>query len=280
MCYLSGVKCWVNHNKQPVYALKHDQMKGFNYLSPEGFDDAVQAYGLSESIIDLDFAAQFQTGCFIRTMYAVTDRIIVSGLNKQGGAASLLKLTFTMSLSHYFLNDLLSKGPEALVITSGSMQRDDPHLKDARLSLHVAKVEATDNSYIFSKSLASLQHNTLAMEHFQHAYGWLTQWAKSKAYMLSAMSDQPDVVNFQSVSTGRRVNPLAMTEYDVALIKDDLDFLRTKVNDPVSHFMELKDFIEGFQFPKVIGHLSITLIQNIVSRTLFLTVMPYSRFSH
>lgn len=59
MSYLSGVKCWANRNKQPVYALKRDQMKGFDYLSPEGFYDAVRAYGLPESIIDLDFAAQF-----------------------------------------------------------------------------------------------------------------------------------------------------------------------------------------------------------------------------
>lgn len=58
------------------------------------------------------------------------------------------------------------------------MQRDDPHLKDARLSLRVAMVEAADDSYIFSKSLASLQRNALAMERFQYAYGWLTQWAK------------------------------------------------------------------------------------------------------
>ena len=250
MSYLSGVKCWANRNKQPVYALKRDQMKGFDYLSPEGFYDAVHAYGLPESIIDLDFAAQFQTCCFIRTTYGVTDPIIVSGLNKQGGAASPLKSMFTTSLGYYYLNDLLSKDPDALVITSGSMLRNDLHLKDARLSLRVAMVEATDDSYIFSKSLASLQRNTLAMECFQYAYGWLTQWAKLKAYVLLATCDHPDVVKFQSVSTGRGVNPLAITEHDVVLIRDDLDFLRTKVNDPTSRFMELKDFIECFNSQK------------------------------
>ena len=146
------------------------------------------------------------------------------------------------------------------------MLRNDPHLKDARLSLRVAMVEATDDSYIFSKSLASLQRNALAMERFQYAYGWLTQWAKSKAYVLSATCDHPDVVKFQSVSTGRGVNPLAIMEHDIALIRDDLDFLRKKVNDPTSRFMELKDFIECFQFPKVIGCLPTTLIWKIVSQ--------------
>ena len=65
MSYLSGVKCWANRHKQQVYALKRDQMKGFDYLSPDGFYDAVRAYGLPRSIIDLDRAAQFQTRCFI-----------------------------------------------------------------------------------------------------------------------------------------------------------------------------------------------------------------------
>jgi len=65
MSYLSGVRCWANRHKQQVFALKRDQMKGFNYLSPEGFYDAVRAYGLPESIIDLDYAAQHQTKCYI-----------------------------------------------------------------------------------------------------------------------------------------------------------------------------------------------------------------------
>ncbi|KIK04953.1 hypothetical protein K443DRAFT_92029 [Laccaria amethystina LaAM-08-1] len=199
MSYLSGVRCWANRHKQQVFALKRDQKKGFDHLSPEGFYDA---------------------------------------------------------------------DPDALVLTTGSMLRDDPHLTDAKHSLLVAMVEATDDSYIFTKTLESLRRNALAMERFQYAYGWLTQWAKSRAYVLAASENYPDVVKFQSVSTGRGVNPLDITEHDVALVKDDLDFLRTKVNDPASRFAELKDFIEGFQFPTVVGRLPITLIRKIVSQNI------------
>ncbi|KAF8157252.1 hypothetical protein B0H34DRAFT_675560 [Crassisporium funariophilum] len=60
MSYLAGVKCWANRHKQTIYAIKRDQMKGFDYLSPNGFYDAIRAYGLPESIIDLDKAAQDQ----------------------------------------------------------------------------------------------------------------------------------------------------------------------------------------------------------------------------
>ena len=200
--------------------------------------------------------------------YGVTDPIVVSGLNKQGGATSLLKSTFTTSLGHYFLNDLLFADPDALVVMTSSMLKDDPHLTDAKHSLLVAMVEATDDSYIFAKSLESLQRNALAMERFQYAYGWLTQWAKSNAYVLAASGNHPDTIKFQSVSTRRGVNPLDITEHDVVLVKEDLDFLRTKVNDPVSRFTELKDFIEGFQFPTVIGRLPITLIRKIVSQNI------------
>jgi hypothetical protein len=71
--------------------IKLDQMKGFDYLSPDSFYDAINAYGLPSAIIELDHASQTQTRCFIRTAYGVTDPIIVSGINKQGGPASPLK---------------------------------------------------------------------------------------------------------------------------------------------------------------------------------------------
>jgi hypothetical protein len=58
MSYLAGIKCWTTQHKQPVYAIKWDQIKGFNYLSPDGFYDVIKAYGLPHSIIALDKAAQ------------------------------------------------------------------------------------------------------------------------------------------------------------------------------------------------------------------------------
>ena len=85
MSFLASVKFWATRHKEPVYALKCDQMKGFNYLAPEGFHDAIQSYGLLQSIIDIDKAAQKDTKCFIRTAYGVTIPIVVSDVNKQGG---------------------------------------------------------------------------------------------------------------------------------------------------------------------------------------------------
>ncbi|KJA27645.1 hypothetical protein HYPSUDRAFT_130807 [Hypholoma sublateritium FD-334 SS-4] len=170
MSFLAGVKCWSHRNKQPVYALKRDQMKGFDYLAPQGFYDAISAYGLPDAIADLDRAAQTDTRCFIRTAYGITDPIIVTGVTKQGGPLSPLKSTFTTSLGHYFMDDIVRVDNDALTLTTTSMKKGDPHIPDAKTSITLAMVEATDDSFIFSRSLKSLQSNTLAMERFQYAY--------------------------------------------------------------------------------------------------------------
>jgi hypothetical protein len=268
MSFLGGIKCWAHRHKETVFAIKRDQMKGFDYLSPDGFYDAIRAYGLPEAIIDLDRAAQTDTRCFIRTAYGVTDPITVSGVNKQGGAASPLKSTFTTSLGSYYLNDILQKDKDALIITTSSMERDDPHLKDASARLLVGMVEATDDSYIFSKSLKSLISNTLEMERFQYAYGWMTQWSKSRAFVIGGTEIHHNQVSFESVTTGSDSNPMDVTEHQVELIDDDLDFLQTKVDNPTARFEELKCFIETFKFPTIIGRLPITLIRKIVSQNI------------
>ncbi|KAJ7189347.1 hypothetical protein GGX14DRAFT_580783 [Mycena pura] len=81
-------------------------MKGFDYLSPQGMYDAVTAYGLPSSIIDLDRAAQTDTKCFIRTAHGLTEPITITGVTKQGGSLSPVKSTLTTSLGHHYLNDI------------------------------------------------------------------------------------------------------------------------------------------------------------------------------
>ncbi|KAF8223635.1 hypothetical protein L208DRAFT_1204053, partial [Tricholoma matsutake] len=61
MSFLSGLKTWSHHTKTPLYLLKRDQMKGFDYLSPQGFYDACTAYSLPPAIAELDHAAQSST---------------------------------------------------------------------------------------------------------------------------------------------------------------------------------------------------------------------------
>jgi len=41
MSYLVSVKCYTERHHQMVYALQCDQMKGFDYLHPQGFYGAI-----------------------------------------------------------------------------------------------------------------------------------------------------------------------------------------------------------------------------------------------
>src|ERR1700676_972021 len=164
-------------------------MKGFDYLLPSGFYNAMKAYGLPDSIRKLDEAAQKQTKAFVRTAFGTTGPIIVDGLTKQGGPLSPIKSTLTTSLGHRYLDDLAGDNPGTLIIKSRTHQSNDPHTPLDTNPLQVTMVEVTDDSYLFATTEETLAKFCLEMEHFQYAYGWLTQWAKMKAYILNPSSD-------------------------------------------------------------------------------------------
>ena len=266
--FLAGLIAWANRHKTTVYALKRDQMKGFDYLAPEGFYDSISAYGLPTAIIDIDKAAQTNTRVFIRTAHGLTDPILVSGVAKQGGPISPLKSTLTTSLGHRYLNDIANITPDALTITSSTHDRLDPHLPDDNISLPVRMIEATDDSIIFARSIPALQSFCLAEERFQYAYGWLTNWLKTTAFVLSPSGIQPSTISLPSITVAPDVSPLTITHHDVPLIPDELEFLRVKIDNPSHRYQELRDFVDSFTFPKFIGPTPITLIRKIVMQSI------------
>jgi hypothetical protein len=159
-------------------------MKGFDYLTPSGFYEALKAYGFPDAICDLDKAAQMQAKAFIRTAYGVTGPIVIDGLTKQGRPLSPIKSTLTTSLGHRYLEDLTSTDQGALGMTSKANKANYFYTPDDRLQARVTMVEATDNSYLFATSLSTLQRLCLEAKRFQYAYRWLTQWTKTKAYVI------------------------------------------------------------------------------------------------
>jgi hypothetical protein len=186
-------------DKNPLYLLKQDQMKGFDYLAPQGFYDACIVYSLPSAIADLDRAAQSSTRCFPWTAFGIADPIVVEGVTKQGGPMSLFKATITTSLGHCYLNDLASSDPDCVVI-SVSKSADDPHLSDDAVSLCFTMAEATDDSYVAALSFPALQHFTLAMERFQFLYGWLTSWEKTTLHILNSPDVPPRTLLLQSIT--------------------------------------------------------------------------------
>jgi hypothetical protein len=266
--FLAGTLTWAKRHNTTVYALKRDQMKGFDYLAPEGFYDAISAYGLPSAIIDIDKAAQTNTKVFIRTAHGLTEPICVSGVAKQGGPISPLKSTLTTSLGHRYLDDIASVTPGALTITTSASLRSDPHLPDDNITLPLRMIEATDDSIIFASSILALQTFCLLEERFQFAYGWLTNWLKTTAYVLSPDGTQPNHISMPSITVEPGVSPLIVTNHDVPLISNELEFLRVKIDNPSHRFQELYNFIDAFTFPKFIGPTPITLTRKIVTQSI------------
>ncbi|KAJ3963718.1 hypothetical protein EV361DRAFT_813095, partial [Lentinula raphanica] len=100
--FLAQVESWSSRTKTPIYALRRDQAKGFDRLEPEGFYDAIQAYGLPDSLIAFDKSAQAHVPYRVKTAFGLTDPFIVSGVSKQGGPLSPLKSVLTTSLGNHW----------------------------------------------------------------------------------------------------------------------------------------------------------------------------------
>ena len=84
----------------PLFVLKRDQQKGFNFLALSGFYDAIRAYRLPEEIISLDLSSQTDVQCKIHMAYGDTTPIVINGVTKQGGPLSPFKSALMTSLGH------------------------------------------------------------------------------------------------------------------------------------------------------------------------------------
>ena len=268
--YLSAIKCYAQRNNESLYALQRDQMKGFDYLSPQGFYDAIQAYGLPDEIVNLDRAAQSMTKVYVRTAYGIAGPIVVDAVTKQGGPASPLKSVLTTSLGHRYLDDIASKECGAVTLTTDVMRKgQEPHLPEHGLQARITMVEATDDSIIFAKDLKTLQDFTLIMERFQYEYGWRTSWKKTVAYSICLPNDeQSPSIQMPSITLPENghYDEEKVTWHEVPLKLGEIQFLRARVDDTASRFVELQDFIQNFRFPKFSIQTPITLARKIISQ--------------
>jgi hypothetical protein len=143
-----------------------------------------------------------------------------------------------------------------------------PILPDDSITLPVRMTEATDDSIIFAGTIPALQTFCLAEERFQYAYGWLTNWLKTSAFVLSPKGIQPDTISMPSITVAPGASPLTITNHDVPLIPNEIGFLLVKIDNPSHRFHELRDFIDAFTFPRFIGPTPITLIRKIVMQSI------------
>ncbi|KAF8332738.1 uncharacterized protein EI90DRAFT_3122472 [Cantharellus anzutake] len=240
--------------------LKRNQQKGFDFLSPSGFHNAVRAYGLPDDIIQLDTSAQNNVRCVIWTAYGDTTPIVINGVTKQGGPLSPLKSALTTSLGHHWISE--TAGVDIASLRSRAL---DPHLPSDSLNIRLTMVEATNDSLLFAPSLPVLQEICLKMEKFQAAYGWLTAWNKSEVVILNSSQPIPNSVSLPSINP---TDPLSdnIQFHDVPTCTDHINFLKVPINDPTSHFKFLSSLISNFKFPKC--NPPITVLRKIINQVL------------
>ncbi|PBK64844.1 hypothetical protein ARMSODRAFT_1053495 [Armillaria solidipes] len=174
--FLTQLETWADHTKTPLYI-------GFDRLKPQGFYDAIMAYGLPSSIIDFDVSAQSDIPYWIKVFHGLTDTLTISGITKQGGPLSPIKCTLISSLGSHWLSDSLHHQTGHLRVATLQAFHGQPHLPDDRISIPVVMVEAMDDSAIVTTSLPTCLSSITMSEHFQSTYGGETNWPRSAAFL-------------------------------------------------------------------------------------------------
>lgn len=141
-------------------------------LEPDGFYDAVQAYGLPLAIINLNRSSQEDVPYCIKLAFGFTNTFIVNGVTKQGGSLSPLQCTLTTSMGNQWIAD---QKHHMISISSHFNQKQMPHTPLDHIYLDLSMVEAMDDSLIPSSDLPSLKCIAHDADHFQATYGWETE---------------------------------------------------------------------------------------------------------
>lgn len=145
---------------------------------------------------------------------------------------------------------------------------NDPHLPNDELSLNPIMVEATDDSYIFAADhVEGLQFFTLHLERFQYAYGWITSWSKSKAFVINPQGIPPPTIPIPSINLlpGHHDD---MHWHDVTLKPTKPEFLKTTIDDPKERFAKLKTLILEFEIPLLTGRTPLTVMRKLYTQVL------------
>ncbi|KAF8995602.1 hypothetical protein BDZ89DRAFT_1029558 [Hymenopellis radicata] len=254
--------------------LRRDQAKGFDRLEPEGFYDAIQAYGLPASIADFDRSAQADVPYRVKTFYGLTSRFIVSGVTKQGGPLSPLKCTLTSSLGNHWLADTLRETDDIVTIRTVQGTLREPHLPADRLLLPISMVEAMDDSIVVTRSLSSCLSTTEMAERFQSAYGASTNWDKSALFVRN-VDNLPSHLQVNSVDS---VDQSILVPKQVSVIRSHVELLRVAVNDPVKQAQLLEQIILTTDLPPLRRRMPMTLIRRVISQCVISRVRPKLAF--
>ena len=126
--------------------------------------------------------------------------------------------------------------------------------------------------FVYNVSASQKREETKRVEQQQRVNnGWITSLKKTVAYGICLREDrQPSSVQMPSItiSDDGHYDNEKVTWHDVPLRLGELHFLRARVDDTASRFIELQDFIKNFRFPKFSIQTPITLARKIISQNI------------
>ena len=174
----------------------------------------------------------------------------------------------TTSLGHRWLTDYATDRPGTMHIRTTQPHWHGP-MDDE--SLNVIMIEATDDSYVLALDLGTLQLFTLLLERFQYAYGWITSWSKTLAYILNSpipSSDLPSHLRLPSIHPDFPNDLSKILFHHVPVVTDHFDFLRTKSNDSRTRYNQLAEIIQQYPLPRLSSRTPITVLRKITTQYL------------
>jgi hypothetical protein len=115
----------------------------------------------------------------------------------------------------------------ALVMSMKAQKANESHTLDDHIQARITMVEAMDDSYLFATTLTTLQRLWLKAERFQYAYRWITEWAKTKVFIIHPLANgmPPTMILMPLITITEGVHPWTISWCDISLKTGELKFL-------------------------------------------------------
>jgi exonuclease III len=275
---LAMITCWADRTNTPVYAMKKDQEKGFDYLSLQCFYDALAFYGLPPELEAFDRASQKKASCTIQTVFGPTDPLTIDDTNRQGDHRSPKRYTLGTGMCQWWIFDAVT-GKAADLDTLITMKTTNgkqgcQHHPGDDTSTTVTEVTMTDDTVFLARNLKTLTLMHEMHEYFQHCYGAKTAFGREKTsgYFINLPDDQPlpATMNIRTVKQLTRIAEkwhITWVTTPIPVSKSPV-FLKTTIDNDEAMFHELENTIASFQIPRAGKTLPIAAVRRLLNQLL------------
>ncbi|KAK4700819.1 hypothetical protein P7C70_g5424, partial [Phenoliferia sp. Uapishka_3] len=251
--YIAQIDAWAHANETTLYWIKRDQMKGYDRVIPEAFDDACEFFGLPDSVRDFVRASKRGLKAYAVTAFGVDlEAIIMEMIMRQGGPFSPNEFTLVFAMASHWVHEEMEERDPVYIQTSNGRNKC-PHGEIDQKKIRVHMPEQMDDSCNIRSSLAMMAESTKLFEDFGRTYGSQTDFADASKTEIGILGKDP--------------GPLpdkidVVTEYGtfaVPVSRRAPVFLRTPINNPEERMKECLKIVESAFLPRLHGSMPMPL---------------------